>query len=91
MSGSASRRSSSLYAERCKFCRGIPIKQKENFVHYTESEFALAILEDSVTDQLSNVDVAVRRWRWFEAPLTWASRWIHIVPEDTNEDMGSNQ
>lgn len=83
MSDSASRRSSSLSeVERCKHCKKYPL-YGYNYAHMTESDLALGILAGTVANQMPV--------GWHTLPLDYTSRWIHIIEEPENEDLGSDE
>lgn len=86
MSSSVSRRSSSQYAERCKYCRDYPLHSIGHFVHVTETEMAHLILAGEVAYTENGIENYNRA---YDAPLTSESRWIHTIKETENEDMGS--
>lgn len=88
MSGSVSRRSSSQYAERCKYCKNHQLSTR--FVHVTESEMAHMILAgDCGRYEDPNPDYTM--YGWHELPLDGHARWIHVIKETKNEDLGSTK
>lgn len=87
MSNWLSQLSSSRYVKECPDCIKWPLSSNR-ILHITEDEATVAFLAG---DQIGKMDRGFTNLTLYTLPLDGDSRWIHVIKETKNEDLGSTK